>query len=265
MCKLAVALYHNNIKTTLMAHDEGSCSTAPNVVLSATITVNEGSHELHAVLLSGDVATLTVAHATFLARAQYASDMQAMQGDETARRTRRLNSLEVHAQRACREGIIRDSRAGVRTATSPCDALLQLAHELRLEGDWAAATRLLAHVVSLSAHGGREGDLAHVVHVYPYLEMAKASRAAEHHSAAQRAMQTIHRLQPGYLLPAPYPTLPEEERGLTIDAQRIREANLEVVWHLVCEWTALEFVGPAGKHTFMCIYIHTHPYTHTCM
>jgi hypothetical protein len=33
-------------------------------------------------------------------------------------------------------------------------------------------------------------------------------------------------------------------------ASHMLPAQLEVAWHLVCEWTALEFVGPAGMLSF---------------
>lgn len=33
---------------------------------------------------------------------------------------------------------------------------------------------------------------------------------------------------------------------MIIDAEAVRQSQLRHVWHLVCEWTALEFVGPPG-------------------
>jgi hypothetical protein len=215
-CRAAVALYHNNARAAVLSEPDINSSKeraaqstgsqlASHVHLSATLTVEEGAHALHAVLLDeAGAATSTVAYATFLAREQLPSNTPS--GDTAARRTTRLKSLQAHAERACREGVVRDDRGGVRTATSPCDALLQLGHELRLAGEWGAAAELLAHVICLSAAAGREGDLAHALHVYPYLELAKCALAAGDAHSARRSLQTIQRLQPGYILPTPHPS-----------------------------------------------------------
>ena len=214
-CRAAVALYHNNARAAVLSEDINSgkeraaqstgSQPASHVHLSATLTVEEGAHALHAVLLDeAGAATSTVAYATFLAREQLLSNTPP--DDTAARRTARLKSLQAHAERACREGVVRDDRGGVRTATSPCDALLQLGHELRLAGEWGAAAELLAHVIYLSAAAGREGDLAHALHVYPYLELAKCALASGDAHSARRSLQTIQRLQPGYILPTPHPS-----------------------------------------------------------
>jgi hypothetical protein len=109
--------------------------------LSATIPVAQGAHTLHAVLLnaSGLPSTL-VAHASFLART-------AVPIAEALARPQALLLLEAPAARACAGG---GGEEGIRTATSECDALLQLAHELRLAGEWHTAARLLAQVVQES-------------------------------------------------------------------------------------------------------------------
>ena len=105
--------------------------------LSATIPVAQGAHTLHAVLLnaSGLPSTL-VAHASFLART-------AVPIAEALARPQALLLLEAPAARACAGG---GGEEGIRTATSECDALLQLAHELRLAGEFHTAARLLAQV-----------------------------------------------------------------------------------------------------------------------
>jgi len=281
-CRPAVALYHNNARAAVLTEPDGSDeeratgateatgreSASHVVLLSATLTAEEGAHALHAVLLDeAGAVTTTAAYATFLARAQ-------PPGDAATLHTARLKSLQARAERACREGAVRDDRGGVRTATSPCDALLQLGHELRLAGEWGAAAELLGHVICLAA--GREGDLAHALHVYPYLELAKGALAAGDTQSVRRSLQTIQRLQPGYILPTPHPGPGTASRrqgrdagaqddediksagadgrqagrvlegSLIIDADAVRHVLLEHAWHLVCEWTALEFIGPAG-------------------
>ena len=234
--------------------------------MSAVLSVGEGAHTLHAVLLNdAGAATMTVAHAAFLARSLAPDqDSRGHPSNNISLRIKELYSLEARAERACREGMIRDDRGGVRTATSPCDALLQLAHELRLAGECRDASRLLARLVQLSAGVERKGDLAHATHVYPYLESAKCALAGRDTVAVARAIQTIHRLQPGYRLSNPYPGLTpqggasDEDLELSrsdgstflIDPERILQADLRRVWHLVCEWTALEFVGPAGMLSY---------------
>jgi hypothetical protein len=55
-------------------------------------------------------------------------------------------------------------------ASSVCAPLLQMAHEKRLQGDTREAISLLTEVIFLSAMKDREGDGAHVLHVYPYCE-----------------------------------------------------------------------------------------------
>ena len=171
----AVALYHNGVASApLRRVADGGASPER---FTAEITAAEGAHALHAVLLDADGnPTTAVAHASFLSRARVPDDPPP---DPSApARVRHLQRLSEPAARACRGGVVRDDRGGVRTATSPCDALLQLGHELRLAGDWPSASRFLAQVVQESAAHGRKGDLAHHTHVYPYLEIAKGSLAA---------------------------------------------------------------------------------------
>jgi len=263
-----VLIYHNGVKADLLRVEEDPDPLANDwgSTLSTAIVVEEGAHVMHAVLLDdAGEATMAVAHAAFLARSPPPEEADGGHArDDVSRQLRDLRSLETRAERACREGTVRDDRGGVRTATSPCDALLQLAHELRLAGDWRDASRLLARLVYLSAAGDRQGDLAHARHVYPYLEAAKCALAARDPVAAARAMQTIHRLQPGYRLPNPSPRpasegarefAPVAAEGvpgfkLVIDPAKIRSTDLRRAWHFVCEWTALEFVGPAGMLSY---------------
>ena len=73
------------------------------------------------------------------------------------------------ALRACESG---GAEGSIITGTSFCGPLLQLAHEMRLEGMAGAARHALAHVVWVSAvHATeRRGDMRHHEHVFPYCE-----------------------------------------------------------------------------------------------
>jgi len=66
-----------------------------------------------------------------------------------------------------------------------------------MTGRTEEASEALFTAVMMSARQGLSGDAAHVRHVYPYLEHAKACMQTGAAEEAIRTLQLIHRLQPG--------------------------------------------------------------------
>ncbi|EKX45454.1 hypothetical protein GUITHDRAFT_108718 [Guillardia theta CCMP2712] len=135
------------------------------------IHVLPGVRGINAVLSGSDGSERAMAHAMFLVRDP---------------------SLELFE--AARDVCANSSRAaslGIRSMTSPCDALVQLGHELRVR------------------------------HVYPYLEHAKACMQTGAAEEAIRTLQLIHRLQPGYEVLTPKTRTRHCQKGceLIVDAE----------------------------------------------
>lgn len=113
------------------------------------VRAKEGMHLVHAELLIDGRQTGCVAYSRFLAR-------------------NKDFDLESSARALCQKG--QEAYVAMVTASSFCDALLQLGHEARLRKEFIKARELLADVVWISARQDRVGDMAHHVLVYPYRE-----------------------------------------------------------------------------------------------